>query len=672
MRALLLALTLLTTVSLIAQITPEERDIRETYAKLALASEIKTVHNAMDFPEQGTLKEQLAANRLDIRLSDFRVGNIKDVENDGYGNFVSRPVGGQKLFVVFEYRTLLVDKKYTYEDALADIKWVPEPSYQPVEWDTMTIGHVMDADVHASGHHVTRFASYTITVTFRNHTETRRASWFYGTDEKGQQATFVADMLTDNAIDQFRTKSVYPHVLLDDPHTRNNPMVGEWLNSVAQDCPGRKKSHCFDQTTGKAGISRDDIRRGPLVDSKGKPVPQPTSKLVDPLGRYSINQPCKGGDVCGTYTKTKTTPTVPDGFTTDHATGSHTFGDTFQGKCTYSGTSGTCSTSCLDTDGGVYVEQPDSTYTSILIKYHNIFAQRESGSAFTAYGGAECGAIFGGQVYECLDPGCVLNVTINKSGTGLGSSITFDPRGIDQDKRTDKVTCSAVSVSQYTAGGCSAPTAQQCYNKTNVKCWDDLTNTMTSCHGEWDDSSCTCTLSPWSNTPIIIHLGDNDNGQIELTSPKWGVTFPIQPGNPMQFSWTAAGSKDAFLVRDLNGNGLIDDGSEMFGNFTPQPPASNPNGFLALAEYDSNNDGVIDSRDSIYNLLRLWIDDNHDGVTQSDELHTLTEFGVQAIYLNYKETKYVDQYGNVFRYRGKVIRNGDKSFAYDVILATGN
>lgn len=164
-----------------------------------------------------------------------------------------------------------------------------------------------------------------------------------------------------------------------------------------------------------------------------------------------------------------------------------------------------------------------------------------------------------------------------------------------------------------------------------------------------------CRCQPPS--PIIIDtLGNGYN----LTSGDDGVLFDINgDGLTERFAWTSVNPDDAFLVLDRNNNGTIDNGRELFGNFTQQPPTDEPNGFLALAEFDrpdrgGNNDGVIDRRDFVFAYLRLWRDVNHNGVSELTELFTLPDMNVFKIELKFRESGRVDEHGNLFKYRSKV------------------
>ncbi len=129
-------------------------------------------------------------------------------------------------------------------------------------------------------------------------------------------------------------------------------------------------------------------------------------------------------------------------------------------------------------------------------------------------------------------------------------------------------------------------------------------------------------------TPLVLDL--NGNG-IELVPAEAGVMFDMNNNGTLDKTTWVAGS-DGLLAIDANGDGTINNQSELFGN-----TETLDNGFANLAQHDSNADGKIDSADSIFGDLRVWTDVNQDGISQSDELHSLSDLGIASINVNASE-----------------------------------
>ena len=197
--------------------------------------------------------------------------------------------------------------------------------------------------------------------------------------------------------------------------------------------------------------------------------------------------------------------------------------------------------------------------------------------------------------------------------------------------------------------------------------------------------------------PLILDL--NGNGKIDLTSTSNGVHFD-HDANDISFKSSWVDKEDGLLVYDRNNNGIIDNGTELFGNFTRIASANtnsssyeniddaNKNnnnlqtnnttlakhGYEALANLDSNNDGVIDINDKDFNKLRIWQDINKDGVSQTNELKTLDELNIKSLNLNYNEVNQdlrdnntLTLKGSYTKTNGQTMLMGDINFNVDII-----
>ena len=156
---------------------------------------------------------------------------------------------------------------------------------------------------------------------------------------------------------------------------------------------------------------------------------------------------------------------------------------------------------------------------------------------------------------------------------------------------------------------------------------------------------------PGDYDPLIIDLGQDG---IHLGPAGSGVYFDLAgDGQALHLQWTAAYGDEAFIALDRNGNGIVDDGSELFTNYNllllEHTPA--PNGFADLAQYDhpelGNDDGLISQADLIWSQLKLWKDSNADGISTLSEMYTPQAFNIEHFNTVPKVNNRRDDAGNL-------------------------
>ena len=128
--------------------------------------------------------------------------------------------------------------------------------------------------------------------------------------------------------------------------------------------------------------------------------------------------------------------------------------------------------------------------------------------------------------------------------------------------------------------------------------------------------------------PIILDL---DHNGIALTTLDNGVSFDINAdGHKDQIAWTAG--TDGILAYDVDGNGTIDNGSEIFSPHFAG--GTYVDGLAALATLDSNHDGKIDANDEAFSKLSIWQDLNHNGISDAGELSSLSDHQIASLSLD--------------------------------------
>ena len=195
----------------------------------------------------------------------------------------------------------------------------------------------------------------------------------------------------------------------------------------------------------------------------------------------------------------------------------------------------------------------------------------------------------------------------------------------------------------------------------------------------WYDNGHQC-LAPWAKElnrdgkyyvydPLALDL-DGDGIETVATNGFTGTLFDhMGSGIRTATGWISA--DDGLLVRDINGNGIIDNGTELFGDNTKlKNGGSAQHGFAALADLDSNGDKVIDAKDAAFKELRVWRDINQDGISQNNELFTLQSLGIKSFNTAYTNTRHNLGNGNTLVQKGSYTKaDGTNAVMGDLELA---
>jgi len=556
-----------------------------------------------------------SGEKIEFELSDFRTYYPEEYDQANWLSVVDMPAGW--VVDVSRKRERRVEGgAVTSSRIWYEASWDHRSEF-PVtdELRSATLQDMVDSaqtDDFFGGRSHLALTSYEVVVSFQGRQRTYRAAFHWFGSETDETPVTVSDLITQGV-----------DLALAEPTT---PPLGE---EVTQG--DRERDHA----PSKPGLSesirwRDDHRPG-LGDHPG------WSSVSGAVNSSSCVAESKSDSV-------KLNNVGQD----DHTQGHHIASASFEISCTCESD---CETSCQSNvkqeqclDEGACL----NCYNDPLTTCHTASPPSTDQELVTALESATCGGVVGCAFTKC------------KLGCLCGASVSVD---VSQGAASIKSFSGSWSQKQTRTKTCYCKQSDPCSSSGTLVGGAVVANIFLPCDdggggGSGDPAEGGDEPEPGSGTPILIDLGGRG---YQLSSTVDGVRFDLDAdGDPELMSWTERASDDAFLALDRSGNGLIDDGTELFGDATDQPPGGIRHGYRALAEFDKvenggNQDGRITAADSVFDNLLLWIDTDHDGRSDAGELSRVSSWSIHSLDLEYVEARRKDRHGNEIRYFSKAL-----------------